>query len=43
VRPQTLTVSPRSDAHQIADAEGKEETRHNDDYEIGNKAHLSSA
>jgi hypothetical protein len=37
VHQQTLIVSPRSDAHQIANAEGKEETRHNDDYEIGIK------
>jgi hypothetical protein len=37
VHQQTFIVSPRSDAHQIANAEGKEETRHNDDYEIGIK------
>ena len=43
MHPQTLIVSPRADAHQIANAEGKEETRHNDDFEIGNKPHLSSA
>jgi hypothetical protein len=40
---QTLIVSPRSDAQQVANAEGEEKARRNREGQGRNKAHLASA